>query len=217
MQFGRPWASRNETRLSVALSDFLCSFITKRKVGYNYIVKDGMSFGPHWPGVIVTLMLIGFGTALNYQVANEIKSDFYRIACYFFIHIMCASTVIFLLLTALTDPGIVTIDKMNEMINNTELLNKQPELLESCSHEDVDYSDIAAACNLPYCDECRIIQPPNWDIRHCYDCGVCIERLDHHCPWMGKCIGKKNMVWFILFNISWMVYTCELLLLVIYT
>ena len=210
MHSGRLWSSRKEG-LPVILSDFICGFITKKKIGYNYIINDGISIGPHWPGVVVTLILIGFGTALNYQVANEIKSGYYRIACYLFIHIMCLCTVIFLLLTALTDPGIVTIDTMDEMIK------KLPELSELGGNEDVDYSDIAANYNVPYCDECRIIQPLNRDIRHCYDCGVCIEKFDHHCPWMGKCIGKKNMKWFILFNISWMIYTCELLLLVIYT
>lgn len=30
--------------------------------------------------------------------------------------------------------------------------------------------------------------------RNCYCniCGVYIEEMDHHCVWIGKCIGKKN-------------------------
>ena len=31
---------------------------------------------------------------------------------------------------------------------------------------------------------------------------VWVEGYDHHCPWMGKCIGKGNKVWFTLFTLS---------------
>mmetsp|Transcript_15400 Transcript_15400/g.22880 ORF Transcript_15400/g.22880 Transcript_15400/m.22880 type:complete len:200 (-) Transcript_15400:58-657(-) len=41
---------------------------------------------------------------------------------------------------------------------------------------------------------------------HCRDCAVCIEEWDHHCVWMGKCVGKKNIVYFKLFNFSWLIF-----------
>ena len=63
-----------------------------------------------------------------------------------------------------------------------------------------------------YCDVCEIYQYPNLNIRHCDDCDCCILGHDHHCPWMGKCVGKKNMFWFILFNCSWIIYVTELLI-----
>ena len=37
---------------------------------------------------------------------------------------------------------------------------------------------------------------------HCFDCNVCVEGYDHHCPWTGKCIGKKNLAFFYVFLIS---------------
>lgn len=34
---------------------------------------------------------------------------------------------------------------------------------------------------------------------HCSQCGVCIEAHDHHCPWVGTCIGYRNLKYFIAF------------------
>lgn len=56
----------------------------------------------------------------------------------------------------------------------------------------------------PLPNRCQIYQGPS--VAHCNDCKVCIEELDHHCPWMSKCVGKGNMLWFKLFNLSWIVY-----------
>ena len=37
---------------------------------------------------------------------------------------------------------------------------------------------------------------------HCVDCNLCVEGYDHHCPWTGKCIGKKNLTYFYAFLMS---------------
>jgi hypothetical protein len=55
-----------------------------------------------------------------------------------------------------------------------------------------------------WCDWCQTYQPPK--AAHCPDCHVCIEGYDHHCVWMGTCIGKGNFVPFMRFNLSWLAY-----------
>ncbi|XP_026655992.1 protein S-acyltransferase 10-like isoform X2 [Phoenix dactylifera] len=40
------------------------------------------------------------------------------------------------------------------------------------------------------CTYCHIIQPPR--TKHCHDCDKCVLRFDHHCAWLGTCIGKGN-------------------------
>jgi len=32
--------------------------------------------------------------------------------------------------------------------------------------------------------------------KHCRKCQKCIATFDHHCPWLGTCIGEKNKAWF---------------------
>jgi DHHC palmitoyltransferase len=55
-----------------------------------------------------------------------------------------------------------------------------------------------------FCDRCRCWQPP--DGIHCPECNVCVAGYDHHCVWMGTCIGKRNYRQFVLFNVSWLYY-----------
>lgn len=41
------------------------------------------------------------------------------------------------------------------------------------------------------CNACGIVQPKG--CLHCEFCEVCVSEYDHHCPWMSKCIGGKNL------------------------
>jgi hypothetical protein len=50
---------------------------------------------------------------------------------------------------------------------------------------------------LSFCDTCNIVRPPR--AFHCSYCDFCIEIHDHHCPWMGTCIGLRNLRYFIAF------------------
>ncbi|KAJ7953197.1 S-acyltransferase [Quillaja saponaria] len=40
------------------------------------------------------------------------------------------------------------------------------------------------------CTYCNVEQPPR--AKHCHDCDKCVLQFDHHCVWLGTCIGQGN-------------------------
>lgn len=60
-----------------------------------------------------------------------------------------------------------------------------------------------------YCDTCGA-RPER--AHHCTSCGMCVLRYDHHCPWVGNCIGWHNHRYFLLFNL-WSCLSCVVLVL----
>ena len=51
--------------------------------------------------------------------------------------------------------------------------------------------------NQLYCDKCKIYYNSFDRAEHCSICNVCFIKLDHHCVWVGKCVGKDNICAFI--------------------
>ena len=48
-----------------------------------------------------------------------------------------------------------------------------------------------------YCKKCKLIKPPR--AHHCSLCERCILKMDHHCPWVGSCVGFSNHKFFMQF------------------
>ncbi|XP_019230912.1 PREDICTED: protein S-acyltransferase 10-like isoform X2 [Nicotiana attenuata] len=55
------------------------------------------------------------------------------------------------------------------------------------------------------CTYCNIMQPPR--AKHCHDCDKCVLQFDHHCVWLGTCVGQGNHCRF------WWSYAIVILLL----
>ncbi len=172
------------------LNGFKC-----QRIGSSRVYHPGMYrrnkvciVGPHFPATFVILIFIWGATRFFGFIAIETKATItlekkdqtlHQVACVF---MACLCTAL-LYMTACSDPGIMTSPTTlpDEVANNEEL-----------------YKDWR------WCSRCEIFQGPK--TAHCNDCKVCIDELDHHCPWMGKCVGKGNMKWFKWFNLSWVVY-----------
>lgn len=50
-----------------------------------------------------------------------------------------------------------------------------------------------------WCKRCEIYQPLR--TKHCHECAMCVRTHDHHCPWIGTCVGENNRLifyWFLV-------------------
>ena len=102
--------------------------------------------------------------------------------------------MIFLGLVSFRDPGIIPAIRHCE----GELM-PQRDALESMSppSQIFAFESGTFSLNSKYCKFCRVFRPPR--ASHCFECQQCVERFDHHCPWIGICVGKKNYFYFILY------------------
>ena len=65
-------------------------------------------------------------------------------------------------------------------------------------HDFLDLLSKIHPCEM--CPDCLVIRTPR--SRHCAICNRCVERFDHHCPWLNNCVGVRNHNSFMIFLIS---------------
>ena len=67
------------------------------------------------------------------------------------------------------------------------------------------------------CRKCNLLIDKFLKIIHCDICDICCEYYDHHCQWIGKCIGKNNYFSFKVYVISNILYIIlQIIILFIY-
>jgi len=151
-----------------------------RKIGntYAFLYKDGeprVLIGPHWP----------FYVCLNSVIVAMVSTFYYFLWEYMSGIVSFFGIMIFLVqftsyfLTFTINPGLP-----KKRGNNMKIQDLK---------------------NVRICGICNVVQDPQERIVHCFDCNICIEGYDHHCPWTSKCVGKNNLRMFYTFVATTMV------------
>lgn len=93
----------------------------------------------------------------------------------------------FLFISGIVDPGIILRGHINDI--------KTPD--KRYKNNIVRIRQLGHLRNYKICDTCYLIRPLR--STHCNTCNNCIMRLDHHCPWIGTCVGLRNYPYFFIF------------------
>lgn len=148
------------------------------KIGNTYTFfgdKDGsplIVIGPHWPMYICFCSFVFIGYMFFFYYFWNNLGFYLKIIGI----IVLATFIVSYTITFLINPGIPKYDENAIMGQPREKYR--------------------------FCNLCKIWVNMDENTGHCFDCNVCVEGYDHHCPWTGKCIGKKNLKYFYTFLVS---------------
>lgn len=164
-------------------------------------------FGPDVRSLLLTLILILAPIAIFCVfVGRHLMKDFPHHSGIAIMVVAVTATcgvLVLLLLTSGRDPGIIPRNNHppepeEEGTSSSDWNGRQTPKLRLPRTKDVIVNGVAV--KIKYCDTCMLYRPPRCS--HCSICNNCVERFDHHCPWVGQCIGRRNYRYFFMFVLS---------------
>ncbi|KAG5525318.1 hypothetical protein RHGRI_031860 [Rhododendron griersonianum] len=194
---------RFDVKFRDAIRDVL--FIKVQTVGIRKFLLGGrLIFGPDARSMIFTLLLIiapiivfcvCVAWHLRYQFSPHNSGYAVLVAPIIFTIFVLG----LLFLTSVRDPGIVPRNshppEEEFTAQSIEVGGRRTPSLQFPRTKEVMVNGITV--RVKYCDTCMLYRPPRCS--HCSICNNCVERFDHHCPWVGQCVGLRNYRFFFCF------------------
>ena len=143
-----------------------CNFFGITGYKYYNIIFGFILVSIPYLGLLVVLIKVRNDIPMTYQIV--ITTIFYIIE------------LVNMILCCCTDPGILP--RQGRDFYYTLNRNSQRKIING------------HYMKLNYCYSCCLYKPPRTS--HCTLCDNCVERFDHHCLWLGTCVGKRNYKYF---------------------
>lgn len=144
--------------------------------------------GPNWRALLGTSSLIVAPLVIYFVLVAPILAEEFNLAVPVVGGVLGVASLLFLFRTGCIDPGILMRQEPDEEYRSGRK-NKTKEEIVNGHRVLVRYNET-----------CHFYQPPR--AHHCSVNDNCIEKFDHHCPWVGTTIGRRNYRWFLLFIFS---------------
>ncbi|XP_010520765.1 PREDICTED: protein S-acyltransferase 8 isoform X1 [Tarenaya hassleriana] len=171
----------------------------------KFILGGRLIFGPDARSLPFTLLLIIVPVILFCVfVARHLRHEFSPYSAGYAILVVAILFTIYVLillsLTSARDPGIIprNLHPPEEDLRYDTTVSadgRQTPSVQIPRTKEVMVNGISV--RVKYCDTCMLYRPPRCS--HCSICNNCVERFDHHCPWVGQCIGLRNYRYFFMF------------------
>ncbi|KAF2288424.1 hypothetical protein GH714_007346 [Hevea brasiliensis] len=165
--------------------------------GSNIFCFGGrLIFGPDARSLFLTVFLIVtpvilFCAFVSHELISEFQPHFGN-----FVVVVCAIftayVIILLFLTSSQDPGIIP-RNLNPSDGDGSSISTDWQAIHGVGSSLPPMKDVLVngiVVKIKYCQTCMLYRPPRCS--HCSVCNNSVERFDHHCPWVGQCIGKTT-------------------------
>ncbi|KAH0881994.1 hypothetical protein HID58_058090 [Brassica napus] len=162
-------------------------------------------FGPDASSLLLTTAMIGapavtFSIRMAFMIGK--RYPFFHTLVLMGSLLLTVLDFTFLFLTSSRDPGIIPRNKdapegegLHKITQSSEWVNNKLGSTKLPRTKDVLVNGYTV--KVKFCDTCLLYRPPR--ASHCSICNNCVQRFDHHCPWVGQCIALRNYPYFICF------------------
>lgn len=151
---------------------------------------------------IITIVLWSYYAYVFELCVLTVQNTAYRVIYLLFYHIFFFMFVWSYWQTIFTDIGRVPAkyslpdSEFEAYINNESSYELQNRVLENFA-KNLPISNVTLSGGVRFCEKCRVVKPDR--AHHCSVCGVCVLKMDHHCPWINNCVSFTNYKFFVLF------------------